>query len=198
MAHESNGSMQPIRALNAALDERDTPTHDHCDRVCELAVELGVQVGLSEAELRQLRLAARLHDIGKIGIPDLVLKKPGRLNEAEWDIMKSHSSRSERLVLASSNLEHATEIAAAVRAHHERYDGLGYPDGLSREAIPVASRIIAIVDTYDAMARLRLYGSPVPHEKIMIELARVSGTQHDPYISEQFAKVIRNSAFRTE
>jgi HD-GYP domain-containing protein (c-di-GMP phosphodiesterase class II) len=195
VAPDDNGGVSPIAALSIALDERDTVTHDHCDRVSGLALELGRHVGLSGNELRCLRLAARLHDIGKIGIPDDVLKKPARLTDADWVVMKSHSVRSQRIVLAS-DLDDAEMIANAVRHHHERCDGRGYPDGLSREAIPVLSRIVAIVDTYDAMARLRLYGPPVPHQEIMNELARVSGTQHDPSLSGKFAQIIEASQFR--
>jgi HD-GYP domain-containing protein (c-di-GMP phosphodiesterase class II) len=185
-----------VRAINIALHERDAPTHDHCDRVSGLALQLGSHVGLTSAELREVRLAARLHDVGKIGIPDQVLKKPGRLSDAEWIVMQSHAVRSERIVLASE-LEDADVIARAVRHHHERHDGGGYPDGLSGEAVPVSSRIVAIVDTYDAMARLRLYGPGVAHREIMIELDRVSGTQHDPYLSRKFAEIIDGSPYRT-
>ena len=192
---DGNGGVTPISALTIALDERDTATRDHCDRVSGLALELGRSVGLTTDELRCLRLAARLHDIGKIGIPDDVLKKQGRLTDAEWVVMKSHSARSARIVLAS-DLDEAELIAQVVRHHHERYDGQGYPDGLSGESIPVLSRIVAIVDTYDAMARLRHYGAPATHREIMEELERVSGTQHDPRLREKFAQLIDASPFR--
>ena len=197
MEPNGNGaSFAHIRTLNIALNERDEPTHDHCDRVSSLAIDLGRRVGVTERELRCLRLSARLHDIGKIGIPDDVLKKHGRLSEAEWIVMQSHSVRSERIIFASM-VDDADIIARAARHHHERYDGRGYPDRLSGEAIPVLSRIVAIVDTYDAMARLRLYGPTVPHREIMIELARVSGEQHDPYLSQKFAEIIETSPYRT-
>jgi len=197
MAAPEEHGVTPIGALNIALDERDTVTHDHCDRVSGLALALGRHVGLTDYDLRCLRLAARLHDIGKIGIPDEVLKKPGRLTETEWLVMKSHSARSARIVLAS-DLDDADLIALAARHHHEQHDGRGYPDGLSGEAIPVLSRIVAIVDTYDAMARLRLYGPPVQHREIMKELARVSGTQHDPYFSAKFVEIVDASPFKTD
>ena len=201
MAHNDSGvpidsTINPVKALDVALDERDSITHDHCDRVSGLALELGRLVGLAEKDLQRLRLAARLHDIGKIGIPDDILKKHGRLTDDERGVMNTHSARSERIILASE-LDDADLIAAAARHHHERYDGLGYPDGLSGEAIPVISRIVAIADTYDAMARLRLYGAPISHRQIMTELARVSGTQHDAYLSGKFAQIIDTSPFRT-
>ena len=191
-----NHVAKAIIGLNVALDERDAPTHDHCDRVSALSLELGIRCGLSARELRLLRLAARLHDVGKIGIPDTVLKKPAALDADDWEVMKTHSARSERIVLAA-NLEDGASIAAAVRHHHERIDGRGYPDGLAGEAIPVLARIIAIVDTYDAMSGLRMYGPPQTHPQIMKELARVAGTQHDAHLSALFAGLIEGSAFTT-
>jgi HD-GYP domain-containing protein (c-di-GMP phosphodiesterase class II) len=193
-----NGSVfAPIRALNIALHERDEPTHDHCDRVEVLAVALGRHVGLAQHELQCLRLTARLHDIGKIGIPDDVLKKPGRLSSGEWLVMQSHAVRSERIIRASM-VDDADVIARAARHHHERYDGRGYPDGLAGDAIPLYSRIVAIVDTYDAMARLRAYGQGIRHREIMAELARVSGEQHDAYLSRRFAEIIAGSQYTAE
>ena len=191
-----NHGMKPIIGLSVALDERDTPTHDHCDRVSALSLELGMRCGLSVRELRLLRLAACLHDVGKIGIPDTVLKKPAALDAADWAIMKIHPVKSERIVLAA-NLEDGDVIADAVRHHHERIDGRGYPDGLAGEAIPVLSRIVAIVDTYDAMSGLRVYGPPQTHAQIMTELTRVAGTQHDAYLSALFAELIEGSPYKT-
>jgi HD-GYP domain-containing protein (c-di-GMP phosphodiesterase class II) len=193
---DNNGNTRKISSLCVALDERDSITDHHCDRVSGLALELGQRLALTDQDLRCLRLAARLHDIGKIGIPDTVLKKPGRLTQDDWVVMKSHATRSERIVLAS-DIADAELIAAAVRHHHEQFDGSGYPDGVAGESIPVLSRIVAIADTYDAMARLRMYGQPVPHRDIMKELARVAGTQHDPYISSHFAHIIESSSFKT-
>jgi HD-GYP domain-containing protein (c-di-GMP phosphodiesterase class II) len=158
---------------------------------------MGQLCGLSEHELRLLGLVARLHDIGKIGIPDTILKKPTKLDEQDWVIMKTHSARSERIVLASA-LEDGLEIARGVRHHHERYDGHGYPDGLAGESIPVLSRIVAIADTYDAMARLRTYTAPIAHATIMKELQRVAGGQHDAYLSAKFSVAIESSPFRVK
>jgi len=182
-------------SLSIALDERDRSTQQHCDRVLGLCRELGRECGLSERELRVLSLSAVLHDIGKIGIPDTVLKKPGVFDEADWAVMKTHSVRSERIVLAT-NVDAADEVSLAVRHHHERFDGRGYPDGLSGEAIPAMARIVAVADTYDAMARMRTYGAPVRHAEIMAELHRVSGKQHDPYCVSKLAAMIDRSEFR--
>ena len=193
MAEQNDGTH--IQGLNVALDERDSTTQEHCDRVSGLALELGQRCGLSSRELTLLRLAARLHDVGKIGIPDAILKKPSRLDDDEWDVMRTHSSRSERIILASG-LDDAEAVARAARHHHERFDGHGYPDGLSGEAIPILARVIAIVDTYDAMARLRFYGPMSTHAEIMAELGRVSGAQHDSYLVSKFADLIERSAYK--
>ena len=195
MPGDIDGAFLPIQGLNVALDERDPITHGHCDRVTGLSVALGRLCGLSGRELQVLRLVARLHDIGKIGIPDTILKKPTKLDDQDWLIMKTHSARSERIVLAST-LENGAEIAQGVRHHHERYDGHGYPDGLAGESIPVLARIVAIADTYDAMAYLRDYGEPLPHVQIMRELQRVAGAQHDAYLSAKFSVAIESSPFK--
>jgi HD-GYP domain-containing protein (c-di-GMP phosphodiesterase class II) len=185
----------PVGGLDTALDERDPITHDHCDRVLGLSLALGRLCGLSARELRVLRFVAKLHDIGKIGIPDTILKKPAKLDDQEWSVMKTHSVKSERIVLASA-LDHGDEIATGVRHHHERYDGQGYPDGLAGESIPVLARIVAIADCYDAMAHLRAYGAPWMHASIMQELQEVAGTQHDAYLSAKFRIAVENSPFK--
>jgi len=195
VTEENTAAFHAIHGLNVALDERDSVTDGHCDRVSGLSLAVGRLCGLSERELQLLSLVARLHDIGKIGIPDTVLKKPTKLDDQDWLIMKTHPVRSERIVLASS-LEHGAEIAQGVRHHHERYDGQGYPDGLSGESIPLVSRIVAIADTYDAMARLRAYGDPLPHIRIMQELQRVAGGQHDAYLTAKFSVAVESSPFK--
>jgi HD-GYP domain-containing protein (c-di-GMP phosphodiesterase class II) len=195
MTEDSEGTFRPIQGLSVALDERDPVTYGHCDRVSGLSLALGRLCGLSERELQIVGLVARLHDIGKIGIPDTILKKPAKLDDQEWLIMKTHSVRSERIVLASA-LEHGAEIAKGVRHHHEWYDGRGYPDGISGESIPIVARIVALADAYDAMACLRTYGDPLPHVQIMQELQRVAGTQHDPYVSAKFSVAIESSPHR--
>jgi len=184
-----------IRGLDAALDERDPITHAHCGRVLGLSLALGKLCGLSERELRVLRSVAQLHDIGKIGIPDTILKKPAKLDDQEWLVMKTHSVKGERIVLASV-LDYGDEIAKGVRHHHERCDGQGYPDGLAGESIPFLARIVAIADSYDAMAHLRAYGSPLMHASIMRELQLVAGTQHDAYLTAKFGIAVEDSPFK--
>jgi HD-GYP domain-containing protein (c-di-GMP phosphodiesterase class II) len=192
----SDGEFLPIGGLRVALHERDPVTDGHCDRVSGLSLALGTVCGLSTRDLRCLRLVARLHDIGKIGIPDAILKKPTKLTDEDWAIMKTHAVRGERIVAAATTLEDAPEIARGVRHHHERYDGRGYPDGLAGESIPIASRMVAIADTYDAMASVRMYGLGHTHEDIMRELQRVVGAQHDAYLMAKFAVLIESSPFK--
>lgn len=192
MLRDDYRDVAPAAALLVALDERDRDTQKHCDRVSELCVELGRQCGLSGRDLALLRLASILHDVGKIGIPDEVLKKPGKLDDDEWVIMKTHSIRSERIVLAAG-LDESAAVALAVRHHHERFDGLGYPDGLAGETIPFLARIIAVADAYDAMARIRAYGPTRTHPQIMQALKDDEGRQHDAYVLAKFAVLIERS-----
>jgi HD-GYP domain-containing protein (c-di-GMP phosphodiesterase class II) len=186
-----------IRAVSVALQERDPSTHAHCDRVAALALELGRRCDLSSRELAILSLAAGFHDVGKIGIPDAVLKKQVSLSADDWVIMRSHSIRSERIILAAQ-IDHGAEVALAARHHHERFEGNGYPDRLAGEAIPYLSRIVAVADAYDAMARMRHYGGTRTHAVIMSELRREQGCQHDGYLIDKFAGFIDHSSFRAD
>ena len=181
--------------IAVALDERDRATHEHCSRVAGLSLELGAACGLSESELLRLQIVAGFHDVGKIGIPDRVLRKLTPYNDDDWILMKEHSTRGERIVRAAA-LEDGETIAQAVRHHHERYDGAGYPDGLKGERIPILSRIVTVIDSYDAMARMRLYRSGRSHSDIMLELKRHSGRQFDQYVIEKFEAIIENSSFK--
>jgi HD-GYP domain-containing protein (c-di-GMP phosphodiesterase class II) len=182
-------------AMSVALDERDPATLRHCQRVAGLAWELGRQVGLSERELRILHLAAAFHDVGKIGIPDAVLKKAGRFTDGDWAIMKTHPERGQR-ILHAAGVRDGDALGLAVRHHHERYDGAGYPDGLAGENIPCLARIIAIADTYDAMIAPRVYGRFRTHADVLRVLREEQGGQHDPWLSGQFLGLIQRSPFR--
>ena len=156
------GPIPPLgQALIAAVDERDRHTGEHCRRVCVLAVELGRRVGLDAAALDLLHQAAALHDLGKIGVPDMVLLKRGRLDEDEWEVMRSHADRGARLITAAG-LRDADTLATIVRHHHEHIDGSGYPDALRGDAIPLLSRIVALADSYDAMCEPRAYRDALP------------------------------------
>lgn len=186
-----------IAAVTIALDERDETTRQHCDRVCGLALDLGRKCALSQRELNALQMAAVFHDVGKIGIPDRILKAPRKLTQDEFWMMQTHSVRSERIIL-SAHLEDSDLVAFAVRHHHERFDGTGYPDKLAGESIPVLSRIIAVVDAYDAMARLRHYGPLRAHGGIMAELRGCEGKQHDAYMIRHFEQIIEHSPHKAE
>jgi putative nucleotidyltransferase with HDIG domain len=180
------------RVLSKALDERDSGTRRHCDRVIELAGSLGRACGIDGHALRQLRLCGLFHDIGKIGIPDRVLHKPGELAENEWEEMRSHPERGQRIVEAIG-VDGTEEIALGVRHHHEHFDGGGYPDGLAGEDIPYVARMVAIVDTYDAMAMPRPYHRGRTHDEIMAVMRAETGRIFDPYLLARFADMIINS-----
>lgn len=180
------------RVLSMALDERDGFTRRHCDRVIELAGSFGRSCGLANADLRHLRLCALFHDIGKIGIPDRVLLKPGSLVADEWEVMRSHPERGQRIV-ESIGIDGVEDIVPGVRHHHEHFDGGGYPDGLAGEDIPYAARMIAIVDGYDAMAASRPYHPGRPHEEIMGIMRDEVGEKYDPYLFGRFAAMIGES-----
>lgn len=184
-----------LTTLKIAMEERDEYTAAHCDRTCELAVELGKSCGLSALELDLLRMAGAVHDLGKIGIPDHVLLKPGRLDSGEWQIMKSHAERSYH-ILSCIESDYLAPLADAVLHHHEAYDGSGYPDGLSGEEIPVMARIITLVDSYDAMATTRSYHVPRPHESIMQVLYEENASKYDPYLRNKFSSCIEHSSHK--
>jgi len=173
------------RTLIAALDERDGHTREHSDRVANLAESLGRACGLSRRELRLLRIAGEMHDIGKIGIPDAILLKPGSFLPDEWQIMRSHPLRGERIA-RSVQIDGMDTVATIIRHHHEHFDGSGYPDALAGEDIPVLARILSIVDSYDAMTMPRPYHPARPHEQVMATLATEEGMKHDPALLARF------------
>ena len=183
------------RGLSVALGYRDLPTRLHSERVFGLSEEIGMGCALACTDLDALKIAASFHDIGKIGIPDHILKKPARLDDTEREIMKQHAEIGQH-ILASTELEGAQDAALLIRHHHEHYDGKGYPDGLSGEAIPLGARIISIADSYDAMAVTRTYHQVRTHGEIMAILEHESGSKHDPEIMRVFASVIESSPFK--
>ena len=176
-------------AMSVALEQRDALTSQHCRRVARLSVSLGRRCGLTDRDLRLLAIAAAFHDVGKIGIPDDVLKKPSTFTDDDWAIMKTHAEKGQR-ILDAAGLRDGETLGLAIRHHHERYDGQGYPDGLAGEEIPLLSRIIAITDTYDAMATPRIYGRWRPPAEIVAVLKAEQGRQHDPCLSEMFLEMI--------
>jgi HD-GYP domain-containing protein (c-di-GMP phosphodiesterase class II) len=184
-----------VGALSMALNERDGPTRRHCDRVEYLASAFGRQCGLGIVECRALRLCARFHDIGKIGIPDRVLFKPGRLDAEEWTEMRSHSERGQRIVKAIA-VAGVEQVALGVRHHHEHVDGGGYPDGLAGEDIPLIARMVSIIDAYDSMAMPRPYRNGQGHELIMATLRAEAGGKYDRALMSGFERVIAASGYQ--
>ena len=176
-------SQNIIFTLALALESKDPYTHGHSDRVTGYALELARFLNLSELDQVIIYRASILHDIGKIGIPDAILNSPSALTSEEWSIMKSHSERGEAIC---SKLNFAKEILPIIRHHHERYDGEGYPDGLSGENIPFLARLVSIADTVDAITSSRPYRSAGTFEQVLEELQKYSGTQFDPVLVEAF------------
>ncbi|MCW2926771.1 MAG: hypothetical protein JWM86_739 [Thermoleophilia bacterium] len=176
-----------IQALVHALEARDKYTADHSDVVAEWALDTGKRLGMDEDQLRDLELGAILHDIGKVAIPDDILNKPGRLTEEEFEVMKSHTIVGERILKPIGFLKN---VAPIVRHEHERWDGRGYPDGISGEQIPLASRIIFVCDAYHAITSDRPYRAGQPHAFARRILTENAGTQFDPAVVAVFMDVI--------
>lgn len=177
-----------VAVLCAALDLRDDVTHGQARRVSELASVLAWQMGLRKQEVRRIEKAAILHNIGKIGVADAVLAKPGPLDDAEWAEMKRHPELGHRMLAGIDFLKDAAEI---VYAHHEHYDGSGYPRGLKGDQIPLGARIFAVVDAYDAMTSHRPYRKARPHRNAVEEIVRNSGSQFDPDVVRAFLEAER-------
>jgi len=176
--------VEPV--LRAALEQHDIHTSSHCERVSQLARALAGDLGLTGDLLLALDVATRFHDVGKIGIPDAILRKQGALDSAEWEIMKTHSTQGEYIVRMDPLLPLGNEIALAVRHHHEHYDGAGYPDGLCGRAIPLPARVLSVVDSYDAIRERRPYHGPQSYEAAVAILAGERGSKHDPQILDAF------------
>jgi hypothetical protein len=182
-----------VTALLAALGARDGYTEDHSHAVVDLAVAVAAELSPPELELEDVERAAVLHDIGKIGISDAVLRKPAPLDEAEWVEMRSHPAVGARIVGSMAGLAH---LAPLIRAEHERWDGCGYPDGLWGEAIPLASRIVFACDAYHAMTSHRPYRRALPRGIAAAELRRCAGTQFCPRTVEAVLAVLERPARR--
>ena len=178
---------QTITSLVRALKESDSDTETHVKRTQRTGLELGRRFGLSDLEMSQLSLLCLLHDIGKIGIPLEILNKPGRLTPEEWEVLKSHTEKGYQIAISSWELR---DIADMILYHHERWDGKGYPKGLEGEDIPLLSRIISVVDSYDAMVNNRSYRRAISTEEAKAEMRRCSGTQFDPNLTEEFLKML--------
>ena len=168
-----------MSALLEALTEREPELQVHLEGVGALAVETGRRLGLRRDELDELWKASQLHDLGKLAVPDEILHKPGPLDEREWEFIRQHTVVGERILRASPAYQN---VAAIVRSSHERWDGSGYPDGLTADEIPLASRIVCVCDAYDAMISDRPYRAALTRDQALAELARGAGKIFDPTV----------------
>ncbi len=173
-----------VEVLTTLIAAKESGTTAHCRRVASLAAGLAVAVGLDQGQVECVRQTAQIHDLGKIGIPDEILLKSGPLTPREYEIVKRHPRAGHRLLAAFPELSFALP---GVLHHHERWDAQGYPERIGHEEIPLASRIIAVVDSYDAMRSDRPYSSPKSHREAVHELMRCAGTQFDPEVAVAFA-----------
>jgi len=179
--------IETVEALMNAMDARDKYTEGHSRRVAEISVAIAKELKYNQWNIEQLSITAMLHDVGKIGISDTILNKPGKLTDEEFRIIKEHPQIGIKIIKDIKNIDY---IHPVVRSHHERYDGKGYPDKLKGENIPFLARALTVVDSFDAMTSNRPYNRRKTYEEAIEELKRCSGTQFDPYIAEKFIKVI--------
>ncbi len=177
-----------LSSLAQAMEKRDMGTYGHCRRVSYCSRLIAATLDLSEKEREDLKVAATLHDIGKIGISDFVLGKKGPLNEEEKTIIRNHPVKGIEIL---KPIKHFESILPVILHHHENYDGSGYPSGLSGENIPLLARIIAVADTYDAILSIRPYRSAATHNEAIVELMRCSGRQFDASVVNSFVEASR-------
>ncbi|MDX1763282.1 MAG: cache domain-containing protein [bacterium] len=185
--------MSAISSLAAAIDARDPYTRGHSERVTAYSLAIADEMAVEPAEREVVHLAGLLHDVGKIGIDDSVLRKPNQLTDEEFRIIKQHPEKGANIM---SPIKQLKGVIPSMRHHHERYDGNGYPDGIGGEAIPLPARIITIADTFDAMTSDRPYQMGVPDEEVVEKIAGWAGSRYDPAVCEAFARAHRKGKIR--
>ena len=193
-SNEDSEVLNTIYALAATVDARDHYTRGHSKKVNEYAVALAEALNLKPSEINQLSSCAFLHDIGKIGISDEILNKPGKLTDEEWKTVKEHPQ------LGAAIVTHASQLAPylpGILHHHEKYDGSGYPKGLKGTGIPLEARILAIADAFAAMTSERCHSNALSHEQTLEEIKRGAGTQFDPKLVEVFLSVVKTTPIVT-
>jgi putative two-component system response regulator len=180
-------SQAVVTALANAVEAKDAPTEHHCQRLAHLATRVAMRLGLSSGQLHAIAYGALLHDVGKIGVPEAILTKPGPLDDDEWMIMRRHPELGERICapLAAFAL-----FGSVIRHHHERWDGRGYPDGLRGDGIPVGARVVALVDAFDAMTHDRVYRKARSAPDALDEIERLGGRQFDPGLARLLVEEI--------
>lgn len=180
-------SLQMMQTLSTTIEAKDEYTRGHSHRVAEYAAMIARELRWDKDSILNLEYAAHLHDIGKIGIPDTILNKPAKLTPEEYAVIKEHTVIGAEILKNITLIDHVTEVA---RSHHERYDGTGYPDGLSGKDIPIHARIVAIADSYDAMSSKRIYRNALPDEVIYEEIRKNKGLQFDPELADIFLDLL--------
>jgi HD-GYP domain-containing protein (c-di-GMP phosphodiesterase class II) len=185
--------MGTIRALADAIDEKDPYTRGHSERVNGYAVLVGKQLGLQRKEMREVHISSLFHDIGKIGIEDKILRKPAMLTDAEYTIMKQHPEKGAQIL---SKIKAMKDIIPGIRFHHERWDGTGYPLGMKAEQIPIAARIVAVADAFDAMTTNRPYQKAMPFDKAIARLLELSDRAYDRRVVTALAEAYKAGMFK--
>ncbi|MCR4763313.1 MAG: diguanylate cyclase [Lachnospiraceae bacterium] len=180
-------TFQTIETIANTIDAKDEYTKGHSRRVSDYSAEIAREMGMSEDEVERIRYIGLLHDIGKIGVPDAVLNKPGRLNEAEYELMKKHTTLGGDIL---KDVAMMPDLDVGAKYHHERYDGKGYPNGLKGDEIPMIARIICMADSYDAMTSNRIYRKHLGHHVVIDEIRRCRGTQFDPKVTDAFLRFL--------
>jgi putative nucleotidyltransferase with HDIG domain len=188
IAQLERGYLDTIRSLAAAVDAKDPYTRGHAERVAALSVEIGRELGLSDDALKALEYGGILHDIGKIGIPDSILAKRGSLTPAEMALVRDHPAIGAEIV---AGVEFLRDAVPAIRSHHERFDGAGYPQGLAGDAIPLVARIVNIADTWDACTSRRPYQEAIPSDVVVAILEGLRGAQTDPAVHDALLAALR-------
>lgn len=181
--------LEIVETLRYTVEAKDTYTRGHSDRVSAYSVLIGKKLGLSEKEIKVLKIGGLFHDIGKIGIPDSILLKPSKLTDDEYSQIKNHPSIGAHIL---SQVSYFKDMIPIVKHHHERYDGLGYPSQLKGEEIPYLARIAAVADSFDAMTSRRSYRNSMLIDEVIEEIKKCKGTQFDPEIADAFLEILNN------
>jgi HD-GYP domain-containing protein (c-di-GMP phosphodiesterase class II) len=184
-----------VRMLAAAIDAKDPYTRGHSERVARYSIAIGKNMNLPEKEMRNLRISALLHDVGKIGIDDRILRKPGALSDDEFEVMKGHPEKGAAIM---SGVAQLIDIIPGMKYHHEKWGGGGYPDGLTAEQIPVQARIVAIADTFDAMTTNRPYQKAMEINYVVEKIKSFAGSRFDPRVIDAFAQAVKRGDIQIE